>query len=49
MHYAVLAARGGPVWLKQNMRRNVIKDEMAEVTKYLYHFMKGLLGSVKDP
>lgn len=47
MYYAVVAARRGPVWLTQNMRRNVVKDELAEVTEYLYHFMKGLLGSVK--
>lgn len=47
VYYAVVAARRGPVWLTQNMRRNVVKDELAEVTEYLYHFMKGLLGSVK--
>lgn len=41
VYYAVAAARRGPVRPKQNMRGNVIKDEMVEVTKYLHHFMKG--------
>lgn len=32
------------MWLNQNMRRKVIKDEVGDVARYHYHIMKGLPG-----
>ena len=36
------------MWLKQNVRRKGMKDELGEVAKYLYHIRKGCLGYSED-